>query len=202
MKETFQNVIDRYQRVYGLPSVDPHHDAVHAMSGLGIGVCDELRVAAIECGLHHPNTFVPPEGLFWQQCGILKAMLQTYDEQILEGRTTPYNVSQLRAQALTRQEAVEFFHFGRDMAHAFHKKTGIDFMKIKTGDLQRLDFKGLDFSAKAADIRARHERPTNAAVARAMTRAFRQSADRWGTRKSAIPDAGKSWRHQPAKRYP
>lgn len=198
--KTVGDMIGTFRHVFGLKAgkIDTFHDGVHAMTGIGVGVADELRIIAVETGLEDAARILEPEDAKNQ---IIDAWAMAQAEL-----TSPHPASMVRngienEQSLRIQQGTELitdaeikalYKLGDKMRTAILDLTGKEYLSLRPVDILVLDFSKVDFSAEALAIKKAHETPENRAVAVALARMFRNTARAKG-KDNGIPRATASW---------
>lgn len=205
--KTVGDMIGKYRRIFGLTAdkVGTYHDGVHAMTGIGIGIADELRVIAVETGLEDATRIAKPSDARNQ---IIDAWAMAQAEL-----TNPYPSSMVRngiendrslkiqqkTNLIADAEIEALFRLGDKMRIAILDLTGKEYRSIKPVDILALDFSKVDFSAEALAIKKAHETSENRAVAIELARLLRNAARAKGNEYD-VPRATASWVDYPRKR--
>jgi len=176
-------------------AIDPKHDAVHAMTGFGVGEVNEQRVSAVIDGLE--NTRSEPEEEFDPAFADILAMAA--EEYVREnGDPQPkyankkFLAAQKHAKPLDPKEIEAYFQLGRKMEAAISAATGHGFSQVSSAALSAVAFEKLDFSAEAFSIRAEFETAHNRRVEN-LSRNTLETESLRQTGQSAIPPTGKPW---------
>lgn len=211
---TVGGMIAEFQRIYALTNGDGdnfpfiHHDAIHAISGMAITAADELRVAVHEVVLYDPG--MARSALLWNaadRVDSLYAYLRKYhaDPAHVYLNAAPNGLEsaefmrvQNEGESLKRKEIAEQVEVGAQMARALRQLTGKNYRELPPDILRELDFRELDFSTTANEIKHRLETDKNAQVEDKTARLLHDAATQLG-RGQDIPAAGAAW-HGRARR--
>ncbi len=189
-----------FNGLYALPR-DPHmihHDAVHVMTGLGIGIPDELRIVIIETSLRDKTDSVRPDDAIDRALRNLNWALKDKGESERSQNMKSSLQSQEMIQAqqtsgmLAIEEISKLFILGQKMRTAVYDLTGKHYMDLSGPELASLQSSRLDFSAEVLAIKNAHETPENRAVGVKIAKILRDNAkeEGWGL---SIPRANGTW---------
>ncbi len=192
----------KFRAVYKLePNLGIRHDAIHIISGLGIGIAEELRVAVLETHIrqnywneHNRSleySFERQEDL---HNTLVKWMLKEGPLNAKENGIDKerFHAIQAKTEILTRDEVTELHNLGKEIYDAIIALTGKAYMDIPREDIGTMDFSKVDFTAQVRDIKARHDTPKNAEIARQTADLFFE-ATRGTARHMLIPAPNSPW---------
>lgn len=209
MTETIGNMIEKYRDAYGLhglkgdlPAV--HHDAVHAMTGLGIGGLDEARLSAVIAGIINklPEVVVADHGRnIAKMRSIFTGNSHDYhsDFSPFESRKTAHAFT--HAQELKAEELVSLHALGRLLGERLEEKLGVRYGQARPENIMALHHADFDISEEVQRIKQTHETPINRRVERVVSNMLGQSSlEKTGG--SGIPAYGQSWKDVPHPQKP
>lgn len=192
-----------FRQIYELPEEgglsELRHDGVHALTGFGIGVADELRVAIHETVLYG-SRINPPS---FQQAvnaveilhgALLDSMRGEWEITLPESQlaTAAFRRAQTGAVRLARKEIEKQYALGESMNRTIKELTGKTYRQLTADEIAALDFGTVDFTGAAHTIKRRYEQPENRAAERETAAVFAEAAARKG-RGGGIPAAGSPW---------
>lgn len=191
------------QTGYGLAS----HDAVHAMTGIGIGVQEELRIIAVETPLRdifgyfsvHDAKEEVESGLAFGRKGVSK---EKPEKEFTNGIENDKSLKiQQRMGMISDGEIEDLYALGVKMRDAIFKMTGRQYGQLKGDQVMELDFSRLDFSSEVLAIKKRHAEGENREQAICLAKVFRDAAKKKKDGSALlIPRAGGSWVKRVQKR--
>jgi hypothetical protein len=199
-KVTVGDMISKFTGLFGLPPKAAliFHDAIHAMSGLGIGIADEQRVIAIEHGIYCRNgsrNYTTAENeiieaFAWAKQEIVSpAIPESLQNGLDKGRAIK---AQKDTKMIGHDEIQRLFDIGIRMRDAIHHLTGKNYANLSLAQISALDFSRVNFAGEVLAVRQKHETPENRAVAVRLAKALRDAAKKEG-RGLEVPRAGNSW---------
>ncbi len=197
---TLKDAVQRYLKIYRLK--EEHelsgHDALHAMTGYGIGLADEMRIALVEgvlCGEFNSGNM--PQAMEHMKStlrmGKTMAVLPfLYNDEENGLNKWKYRFNQLATRPLKEEEVREVCDMAQDIHKALMKLTGFDYRHVPLKMIMEIDFSKLDFSDQAREISVKHQIPENREVAVRSAMILRDAArDENGG--ILPPRAGRSW---------
>lgn len=204
MAETIGDMIEKYRDTYGLhglkgdlPAV--HHDAIHAMTGLGIGGLDEARLSAVIAGIINklPEVVVADHSRnITKMRSIFTGNSHDYhsDFSPFESKRTAHAFA--HAQELTAEELVAMHALGRELGERLEEKLGIRYGQARPEKIIALVHSDFDVSGQVQAIKLAHENPVNRRIERVVSNMLEQSSV-GKTGQSQIPAYGQSWKDVP-----
>ncbi len=189
-----------FNGLYALPR-DPHmihHDAVHVMTGLAIGIPDELRIVVIETSLRDKTNSVRPDDAVDRALRDLNWALQDKgeSERSQNMKSSLQSEEMIKAQQtsgmLSMDEVSKLFILGQKMKKAVFELTGKNYMDLSGPEVASLQASRLDFSAEVLAIKNAHDTPENRAVGVKLAKILRDNAkeEGWGL---SIPRTSGTW---------
>ncbi len=204
-------LVERFRKIYALPetknipSMFVPHDAVHVMTGLGIGIADEQRVSIYEVAMAYPwwrrglgTAFSREKSVHEGQLQIVKGERVAYYESPGQLAPSDFCRVQVGTVRLDKREVEEQFVLGQQMNQIIRQLTGKGYRRLTGEEVANLDFEKVDFTAQAHAIKNKYEKPENREIEKTMAGIFHDASVRRG-RADDIPAAGFPW-HGPLKK--
>lgn len=203
MTVTLADKIALFRSIFGLNrSDDVRHEAIHAMTGLGISAPDEMRAIvlqnALETGKNYAqiDSSTPAEASRGFYFGVVNHFAIAVRNP--EGHSALYTAQSCalemrRVRALDPDEISAMRSLSKHMQDKIIKLMGDTFNTVKQWEILNIPFKEVDFVARAQAIKARYDRPENNWLERKVTELFRAEAARKKMDVQKIPAAGTPW---------
>jgi hypothetical protein len=182
----------------GFPNL--RHDSIHVMTGFGIGVAEEMRVAIVEQVLVNSPERVTVESLVERAARVRELFIGTYltpqfnrmNVSAAGLQSTAFNHADAMTQPLAHAEITDLYQAARDMQAAIRQLTGKPYYFITPVEFAGIDFKDVDFTAQMNNIKLKHMLPRNAQVEQATAQILHEAAAAQG-RSHDMPAAGSPW---------
>lgn len=201
---TLGQMAEKYREMYGL-TFNPSdingrslaHDCVHAMTGLGIGGVNELRILFVGHGLIETSPFYFPQ--------ILSSKLDIYRDLFSAKRNpnagfSPYetpksHLANFNMAAISPAEAEALARVGEEIMTSLRQIFGhsADWHKIPQNEIAALPFDQFDFSGHVYAVTKKFELPRNRRVERMARNIVEQKAIREGADARNMPAYGTPW---------
>lgn len=196
MSRSLGDMIDLFLKTYGLVSaekLDIRHEGVHAMSGIGIGGMEEIRIQCLVKGIEGASldktthlakdTFLFLSEYYrgYRKANAIPGAFETDFFQLAHRHITPLDPREIEG------------------LHSIGKKLGTDFKKISgreyfdlTFSVNHIPFSQVDISRHVETLRRHFETAKNRRVARLARNMLEQQALK-KTGQSRIPPYGVPW---------
>ena len=179
------------------------HDGLHAITGLGISVPDELRVTVFEQAL---GTRKAKRGLTeqFQRQSYLRETLLSYHRNYLSDRlniqpslyqNSSFSEAQLKTVPLDKREVIALRQVAADLEILFRRVTGKGYYDLSNESLGKLDIDTFDVTDTVHQIKNAFQKKENAAVEIDMAKAIAEQE----TAGAFIPSPNVPW-HGPKSR--
>lgn len=154
------------------------HDSIHVMTGCGIGIADEMRVAIVEEAMVNAPSVSSVSRAFKRAARIRELFVNNYRDPVAQPlnispaglQSEAFNLADAKTEMLSAEEVAALYEQGREMDRAIEKLTGKPYRNLFNADYAAIDFSQVDFTAQVSNIKLKHMLEGNAEVEKATAK--------------------------------